>query len=275
MFPHPSFLGHGLSLLVRLGRALHPAELRGSAAAVLMKTSHLIRSPAPPESVKPSYPKDFDPETIRTIEAVAPYTMTTPERIFGLCRAVDYIVENRLPGAFVECGVWKGGSMMAVAFSLIAKNECGRDLYLFDTFEGMSEPTKLDIDPWGQSADRLLQTTEVVRCLAPLDEVKQNMERTRYPGPIHYVQGKVEETLPGAAPEQIALLRLDTDWYESTLHELVHLFPRLVKGGVLIIDDYGWWKGARKAVDEYLAAHNVQILLNRMDRTGARIAIKI
>ena len=101
------------------------------------------------------------------------------------------------------------------------------------------------------------------------------MATTGYPGPIHYVQGKVEDTVPGAGPEQIALLRLDTDWYESTLHELVHFFPRLVPGGVLIIDDYGWWKGARKAVDEYFEANRVQILLNRMDVTGARIAIKI
>lgn len=90
---------------------------------------------------------------------------------------------------------------------------------------------------------------------------------------IHYIKGKVEDTIPQNAPDQIALLRLDTDWYESTKHELVHLFPRLVKGGVLIIDDYGYWKGARKAVDEYIEENNLQILLSRMDETG-RIAIK-
>jgi hypothetical protein len=74
-------------------------------------------------------------------------------------------------------------------------------------------------------------------------------------------------------PEQIAVLRLDTDFYESTRHELRHLYPRLVHGGVLIIDDYGHWAGARKAVDEYIAEEGIRLLLNRIDYTG-RIAIK-
>ncbi len=90
---------------------------------------------------------------------------------------------------------------------------------------------------------------------------------------LHYVKGKVEDTIPSAAPEQIAILRLDTDWYASTRHELEHLYPRLARGGVLIIDDYGHWEGARRAVDEYFATQQVAILLNRLDQTG-RIAIK-
>jgi O-methyltransferase len=91
---------------------------------------------------------------------------------------------------------------------------------------------------------------------------------------VRLVKGKVEDTVPKNAPEKIALLRLDTDWYESTRRELVHLFPRLVPGGVLIIDDYGHWQGARKAVDEYIAGNQVKILLNRVDYTG-RIGVKI
>ena len=89
---------------------------------------------------------------------------------------------------------------------------------------------------------------------------------------MHFVQGMVEETIPAGAPEKIALLRLDTDWYESTHHEMVHLFPRISDGGVLIIDDYGHWAGARRAVDEYFHEHNIAILLNRLDYTG-RIGI--
>jgi hypothetical protein len=97
---------------------------------------------------------------------------------------------------------------------------------------------------------------------------------TGYPADrLHLVQGKVEDTLPGAAPARIALLRLDTDWYESTRHELVHLYPRLVPNGVLIIDDYGDWVGAKEAVDEYFAAQPFQPFLSRMDHTG-RLAIK-
>ena len=90
---------------------------------------------------------------------------------------------------------------------------------------------------------------------------------------LHFVQGPVEETLPKTAPDRLALLRLDTDWYESTRHELVHLYPRLVDGGVLIVDDYGHWEGCRRAVDEYFAAEADPILLSRVDYT-ARIAIK-
>ena len=89
----------------------------------------------------------------------------------------------------------------------------------------------------------------------------------------HFVAGDVEQTIPGVVPEQISLLRLDTDWYESTRHELKHLYPRLIRGGVLIIDDYGHWKGARQAVDEYLAETGAKLLLNRIDYTG-RAAVK-
>ncbi len=88
------------------------------------------------------------------------------------------------------------------------------------------------------------------------------------------IKGKVEETIPHDIPEKISILRLDTDWYESTYHELVHLYPRLVKGGVLIIDDYGHWQGARKAVDQYFQENNIPVLLNWIDYTG-RVAVKI
>jgi predicted O-methyltransferase YrrM len=107
-----------------------------------------------------------------------------------------------------------------------------------------------------------------------LAEVQANMARTGFPAErTRFVQGDVGQTIPGEAPERIALLRLDTDWYESTRHELEHLYPRLQPGGVLIVDDYGHWAGAREAVDEYFAQHGIAILLNRIDYTG-RIAVK-
>jgi hypothetical protein len=100
------------------------------------------------------------------------------------------------------------------------------------------------------------------------------MDSTGYPqNRVRFIKGRVEETVPGEAPEQIALLRLDTDWYESTQHELEYLFPRLAPGGVLILDDYGHWAGARKAVDDYIALHKLPLLLCRIDMSG-RIAIK-
>lgn len=205
-------------------------------------------------------------------------TMTSKERIFGLIEAVKYVNKYNIEGAIVECGVWRGGSMMAVAKTLKSLNDTSRQLYLYDTYEGMTEPTAVDENVLTGSAKKILskenKSTSRVWAYSALETVQQGMNSTGYPADnIHYIQGKVEDTIPGNVPEKIALLRLDTDWYESTKHELIHLFPRLQKGGVLIIDDYGFWKGSRKATDEYIAETNMQILLCRMDSTG-RIAIK-
>lgn len=220
---------------------------------------------------------DVDVGAREIFRRVAPFTMTSPERIAALCDAVHYVTKAGIPGAYVECGVWRGGSSMAAALSLMTDGDSDRDLFLFDTFEGMSAPTEHDVRAEDRtSAAKLLDSStkaEKIWCRASIEDVTANMASTGYPSDkIHLCKGMVEETLPGQAPDKIALLRLDTDWYESTKHELEHLYPRLAVGGVLIIDDYGYWAGARKAVDEYFADHPV--LLNRIDRTG-RIAIKV
>jgi O-methyltransferase len=221
------------------------------------------------------FPPDFGEEEIKILREVRHYTKTSPERIYALIQAVRYLTVNNIKGSIVECGVWKGGSMAAAARTLMLLRDLSRELYLFDTFEGMSEPTANDIDYQGEEAAELLQEEPGFNCdEAGLNTVKNVLKETRYPtGKTHFVVGRVEHTLPASAPESIALLRLDTDWYESTKHELIHLFPRVVSGGVLIIDDYGHWKGARKACDEYFSQNRVPILLNRIDYTG-RISIK-
>jgi O-methyltransferase len=225
------------------------------------------------------WPADFEPFHREVVTLTAPFTMTSRERIFGLMEAVKYITANGIEGDVVECGVWKGGSMLAAAKTLVSLHSTDRTLYLYDTFEGMSAPTEDDVSHDDLPADALLKSDtnkekNLIWAYSTLDTVKQTMAMSGYPeGKVHYVKGKVEETIPATLPERIALLRLDTDWYESTRHELIHLFPRLVPGGVLIIDDYGYWKGARKAVDEYLSENKITILLNRLDDTG-RIAIK-
>ena len=227
-----------------------------------------------------SFPEDIPNRLVETYKKVQPYTMTSPERIFSLCEAVKYVHAADIEGDIVECGVWKGGSMMAVAETLLNINDLSRNLYLFDTFEGMTPPTEHDVDIAGVTAESLLERTdkindESVWCYASLEIVKNAVNSVGYPNEkIHFVKGMVEQTIPFAAPDKIALLRLDTDWYESTKHEMEHLFPRLSKGGVLIIDDYGHWKGARKAIDEYIKDHGIKILLNRIDYTG-RIAVKV
>ncbi len=221
---------------------------------------------------------DFGPEERSIIETVAPYTMTTPERIVALIRAVDYWAWAGIEGDIVECGVWRGGSMMADALALLRFRHPLRRLHLFDTFEGMPPLAEDDRDFRGVSAAEQLAHADprqsLIWAVASLDEVRHNLARTGYPAEsIRYVPGRVEATLPAEAPEKIALLRLDTDWQASTRHELEHLFPRLQRGGVLLIDDYGHWRGARQAVDDYFRSNNIPILLCRIDCTG-RIAVK-
>jgi O-methyltransferase len=217
-------------------------------------------------------------EADRAIVArVAPFTMTGTERRASLIGAIDHVVRHGIAGDIVECGVWRGGSMMATALALLARGETTRHLWLYDTFEGMSEPTEHDRDPSGASAGERLKTSlkdSALWAVASLDDVQANLCSTGYPAErIHFVRGKVEDTIPGTGPQRIALLRLDTDWYESTRHELQHFYPRLSRQGVLIIDDYGHWQGARRAVDEYFAACSEPVFLHRVDYT-ARLVVK-
>jgi hypothetical protein len=159
-----------------------------------------------------------------------------------------------------------------------------RDVHLYDTFEGMTEPTRADTSRYGHSAVAVWRQTRTPGGrdwehwhkpeLVGRDAVEALLVGTGYPRErLHLVAGRVEETLPGNAPDAIAVLRLDTDWYESTRHELEHLYPRLHPGGVLLIDDYGHWDGARKAVDEYFDQHGRRPLLVRTDYSG-RLAVK-
>jgi hypothetical protein len=205
--------------------------------------------------------------------------MTSVERIYALYKAVEYLSAARILGDIVECGVWRGGSMMCSALTLLQAGDTNRRLYLYDTFEGMVPPDEADIDISGQAATAQLEAEQRtgdshIWGYAPLETVRRNMASTGYPeDQVSYVRGPVEQTIPDTVPNAIALLRLDTDWYASTRHELEYLFPHLVKGGVLIIDDYGHWQGARRAVDEYFAASNIKVLLNRIDYTG-RIGVR-
>lgn len=213
-------------------------------------------------------------------ELCKPYTMTSVDRMYALYNAVHYVVRNRIPGDFVECGVWRGGSAMLIAKALSDLGVTDRKIYLYDTFEGMSAPSAKDVDFTGRNAQALLDATPMdeslsVWCLAGIEEVRRNMARTQYPTEqLVFVPGKVEDTIPEKSPHgQIALLRLDTDWYASTKHELIHLFPKLTERGIMIIDDYGHWQGCREAVDEYFAETNTHPLLHRIDYTG-RLVIK-
>ena len=219
----------------------------------------------------------FGDTTREIINFVSPFTMTSVERISHLVDSVRYVHSNGIKGSIVECGVWRGGSMMAVARCLMGLNDRSRDLYLFDTFEGMPPPSDEDVEHSGRKAAEILAEQDRaeernVWAYSPFEDVLSNMKKTGYPvDKIHFVQGKVEDTVPEQAPEAIALLRLDTDWYESTKHELEHLYDRISPRGILIIDDYGWWKGSRKAVDEFFASRPFKPLLHRIDESGRSV----
>ena len=211
---------------------------------------------------------------------VKPYTEASLERSYALFKAVEYISKNNIPGSFVECGVANAGSAMIVAKTLVQLHDTDRDIYLYDTYEGMPAPSDHDhLD--GKTPEHMKRIWENTTdeqgeknwMRYSIEQVKSNMESTGYRmDRIHFVKGMVEHTIPDTLPKETALLRLDTDFYESTKHELKHLYPTLSVGGVLLLDDYGTWMGEKKAVDEYF--NNRPLLLNRVDRDG-RIGVKI
>lgn len=217
---------------------------------------------------------DFTPEEREDIKAVSPFTMTSPARMVTLSRCVEHLVRYAMEGDIVECGVWRGGSMMLVARKLLRMQAPDRNLFLFDTFDGMPKPGTIDV-AWDETpaADILSRLDKYQGrnewCYAERDEVWENLKGTAYPiEKICLVPGRVEQTLPHPQIGNIALLRLDTDWYESTRYELDCLYDKVIPGGFIIIDDYGHWKGARKAVDEFIAERGLRVFLHRIDYTG-------
>jgi len=214
------------------------------------------------------------------IDRVQPYTMTSPERLWSLIDGVRFIIQENLAGDFVECGVWRGGSVMAMALELNRLGVSDRNIWLYDTFAGMTEPTDLDVESGtGKSAAELLRTTDVgdgnnVWCVADRTDVEANITSTGYPmGLMTLVEGDVSETLHQTLPSEVALLRLDTDWYESTKSCMEMLYPKLVPGGVCILDDYGHWAGARQAVDEYFDNQGSRPYMHVID-FGGRVFTK-
>jgi O-methyltransferase len=221
---------------------------------------------------------NLEPEFLALYEQCRQYTMTSWERLYALYKAVQYTVENRIPGDLVECGVWRGGSMKLVAHVLHSLGDTNRTLFLYDTFEGMTEPDPaVDVDFSGNEAVndwREVQRRGVKWAYAPVEEVHEILVTSGYPmEKVKLVKGPVQETIPATIPASIALLRLDTDWYSSTKHEMEHLYPKLSPQGVLILDDHGHYRGARRGVDEYLSKLDKKPLLQRIDYS-CRLAIK-
>lgn len=229
----------------------------------------------------PSVPRhDLTPEEKVIYSVVCNLAIASPELVANLVRATDHVLHGNIPGAFVECGVFRGGSAMVMMMALLNRECRDREFYLYDTFAGMPKPEDVDVyvadgkpalEEWEEKKSSDGSSGWVV---STLEQTRTLVESVGYPkANVQYVQGLVEDTIPAVAPEKIALLRLDTDFYRSTKHELEHLFPRLSPGGALIIDDYGAFHGAQIAVDEYFREKGMRPFLHRVD-SNVRIFFK-
>lgn len=229
----------------------------------LIQKGYLIIPPS-------QYRSDMEDEFWIIWDKVKEYTLTSPERGYALYKGIEYLSKRRIPGDFVECGVYQGGSSLLAALSFRRFQDGSRKYWLYDTFTGMPSPTEEDHiahtgqalsernpEGWWQAAEK-----QVLQIFVE-NKVPQSM--------VHLVPGKVEDTLKKEVPKKIALLRLDTDWYSSTKVELDILYKKLVPGGILVIDDYGHFTGAKQAVDEFF--RDKPEFLARIDYTG-RILVK-
>lgn len=222
-----------------------------------------------------------DPDFAELYRNLATVTLTSPQLAYALRSATQYLSRSGVVGDVVECGVWRGGSMALTATTLLEAGDHQRHLWLYDTFGWEWEPEgphdgflAAGVAGLGSTPAPGPPPTSAKASGTSTAEVLERLTRTGYPtGHLHLVPGLVQDTIPAQAPERIALLRLDTDYYDSTLHELEHLYPRLTPGGVLIVDDYGKLSGATKAVDEYFGALAHPPLLQRIDVQG-RMAVK-
>lgn len=234
----------------------------------------LIKIPQPEK-----WPPDIEPAFTALYERTKPCTMVNTERSYALYKAIEYLHTNKITGDIVECGVWKGGSMMLAAIALKKLGDTSRHIYLYDAFRGLPPPTEKDV--FVRSGQPIMNKWEKTKhgntnlwCYTTREECEKNMRTTGYPmEKIHIVDGWVEDTVPQNTPKQIALLRLDLDFYKATKHVLPHLFPKISSLGIFLSDNYGVFEGEQDAINEYLKeSGNSNIFLSRIDEQG-RIAV--
>ena len=216
-------------------------------------------------------PIEAKSEIKKIIKVSSQYSMTGEKRMYALYQAILNAKIKNLEGDFVECGVWKGGNILL--YSLLNDFfKLDKNIYAFDTFDGMTTPEEIDVNYQGYSASNAMEKSKKkenemnVHCFSSIEMVKTNILQHTSINNIKFVKGPVEQTLlkEENLPKKISVLRLDTDFYSSTKIELKILYPKLINGGILIVDDYGYWQGARKAVDEYF---NEKKILHIVDQT--------
>ena len=231
------------------------------------------------KKVSRSYPAELTSAECEIIEYILEnnLTMASFERLLATLMTCKYVITNDIEGDFVECGVWRGGNSI-VAAEMIKLYGSDKMVWLYDTFAGMTQPTEVDIDLQGIKAYEEYDSSKMngynKMYYASLDDVKEQFRiRNLLELNVRFIQGDVAVTLNSEhlLPKKISVLRLDTDWYESTKVELEILYPKLSVGGCLIVDDYGHWEGSRRAVDEYFNSFKPKPYFQYIDYTGRLI----
>ena len=196
-------------------------------------------------------------------------TMIGMQRLTSLQHCVETVLQEDIPGDLVECGVWRGGASILMRAVLAAYGDEKRNVWLCDSFEGVPPP---DVERY--QADKLPRFNIGLHHAAPIlavtqDQVKANFERYGLlDDQVRFIPGWFKDTLHNAPIEQISVLRLDGDLYESTIQALEPLYPKLSPGGYCIIDDFNL-EGCRKAVSDYRAQHGITAEIIDIDGYGA------
>jgi macrocin-O-methyltransferase TylF-like protien len=193
---------------------------------------------------------------------VREHTLLRYEALRSLYQAAQYVVKQGIRGSAVECGVARGGSGAAIAAAL-NDADAARQVFLFDTFEGLPAPTRDDPD-----YERAIQFTG--KCRGELEEVHNLFCRLGLRN-HQLIKGMFQDTLPTTETGDISLLHIDGDWYESTRVCLENLWDRVPEGGVVQIDDYGEWQGCKRAVDEFLSERAIEVRLHYIDPSARKL----
>jgi O-methyltransferase len=203
------------------------------------------------------------PRKLKLVRAVQPYTYMYYPRLSMLYDLATELKRTGVGGQFVECGVANGGSAGLVGY--VFRHDARRHVWLFDSWQGLPEPGAIDVDPSGQLGRKGSSLGLEQRARELL------LEKLRIPaGTLHFVKGWFEDTIHvhKNAIGPIALLHLDCDWYESVKLCLEQLYEHVTPGGFVVIDDYGYWQGCKKAVDEFIENNHLRVELVRIDDLG-------
>lgn len=227
---------------------------------------------------------DYEEEALEQIDIIRKNTMLPSIRLISLYQQVVFCEKNETDGCFVECGTWKGGAVGLMALGNQNYGKKRRHIHLFDAFQDICEPDETmdgekaikETKKWssGKKSGKLRPLTGFYDSIGGPGTLEENiilLEQTIGYDPqyIHYHEGWFQDTLPNDAGEisDIAILRLDGDWYESTKICLDFLYDKVVSGGFVIVDDYGHYEGCKKAIDEFIQKNNLKVFLNHIDYT--------